>query len=146
MNEFNFKDSIKIGVEKANVAKQNKLEIENVFDEFSKAYLESSNNIVDVKIKTRYKSKRPNNFGMSALSSLMNLETIEYDALVLSNDENEYEIAEIIEHTDGYPIAIKIGDVTSTYNDKESLIKGLSRLASSTEVGNAFEALLDNNG
>ena len=63
-------------------------------------------------------------------------------ALFLSNGSKSYEIAEIIENEDGYPIRIKIKDDTSAYSDKESLIEGLSHLVSRTEVGKFYKLLL----
>lgn len=142
MSELNFKDSIQIGIQKSNQADVNKAEIAEVFNEFSQAFLESSSGKISCIIKNKTRTKKPQNLNpILAASALMGYDYINYQALVLTNDNTDYEIAEIIKSNEGYPIQIKVGDDTSTYYDKKSLISGLNKLAARTEVGDYFKLL-----
>lgn len=145
MSHFNFEESISVGIERANVAEVNKNEIAEIFEDFSQSFQRASNNKIFSKIAKQTRTIRNNtsNPFLGATIAMMNNFSYEsYMALFLSNGSKSYEIAEIIENEDGYPIRIKIKDDTSAYSDKESLIEGLSHLVSRTEVGKFYKLLL----
>ena len=145
MSHFNFEESISVGIERANVAEVNKNEIAEIFEDFSQSFQRASNNKIFSKIAKQTRTIRNNtsNPFLGATTAMMNNLSYEsYMALFLSNGSKSYEIAEIIENEDGYPIRIKIKDDTSAYSDKESLIEGLSHLVSRTEVGKFYKLLL----
>lgn len=142
MNDFNFEESISAGIQRADVAEANKIEISEVFQNFSQAFQNASNGKIHSEIKS--KQRKLYNGGNPLISAAMmfNYNYENYKALILSNNSNEYSIAEVIENEDGYPIRIKVKDDTSSYSDKDSLVEGLSRLASRTEVGKYFKLLM----
>ena len=145
MSHFNFEESISVGIERANVAEVNKNEIAEIFDDFSQSFQRASNNKIFSKIAKQTRTIRNNTsnpFLGATIAMMNNLSYESYMALFLSNGSKSYEIAEIIENEDGYPIRIKIKDDTSAYSDKESLIEGLSHLVSRTEVGKFYKLLL----
>lgn len=145
MSHFNFEESISVGIERANVAEVNKNEIVEIFEDFSQSFQRASNSKVFSKIAKQTRTIRNNTsnpFLVATIAMMNNLSVESYMALLLSNGSKSYEIAEIIENEDGYPIRIKIKDDTSAYSDKESLIEGLSRLVSRTEVGKFYKLLL----
>lgn len=145
MSGFNFEESISIGIERADVAEANKKEIEEIFNEFSDSFLRASNHKIHAEIKSKQRqivAERPHPL-LGVTAAFLNSISYEYyTALVLSNGSQEYVIAEIIENEDGYPLRIKVKDDTSSYSDKESLVEGLSRLVTRTEVGKFFKLLL----
>lgn len=145
MSHFNFEESISVGIERANVAEVNKNEIAEIFEDFSQSFQRASDSKIFSKIekKTRtIQNNTSNPFLGVTIAMMNNLSYESYTALFLSNGSKSYEIAEIIENEDGYPIRIKIKDDTSAYSDKESLIEGLSHLVSRTEVGKLYKLLL----
>ena len=145
MSHFNFEESISVGIERANVAEVNKNEIAEIFEDFSQSFQRASNNKIFSKIAKQTRTIRNNTsnpFLGATIAMMNNLSNESYMALFLSNGSKSYEIAEIIENEDGYPIRIKIKDDTSAYSDKESLIEGLSHLVSRTEVGKFYKLLL----
>jgi hypothetical protein len=145
MSHFNFEESISVGIERANVAEVNKNEIAEIFEDFSQSFQRASNNKIFSKIAKQTRTIRNNTsnpFLGATIAMMNNLSYESYMALFLSNGSKSYEIAEIIENEDGYPIRIKIKDDTSAYSDKESLIEGLSHLVSRTEVGKFYKLLL----
>ena len=145
MSHFNFEESISVGIERADVAEVNKNEIAEIFEDFSQSFQRASNSKVFSKIVKQTRTIRNNTsnpFVVATIAMMNNLSVEFYMALLLSNGSKSYEIAEIIENEDGYPIRIKIKDDTSAYSDKESLIEGLSRLVSRTEVGKFYKLLL----
>ncbi|MCS4298794.1 MULTISPECIES: hypothetical protein [Acinetobacter] len=145
MSHFNFEESISVGIERADVAEVNKNEIAEIFEDFSQSFQRASNSKVFSKIVKQTRTIRNNTsnpFVVATIAMMNNLSVESYMALLLSNGSKSYEIAEIIENEDGYPIRIKIKDDTSAYSDKESLIEGLSRLVSRTEVGKFYKLLL----
>lgn len=145
MSHFNFEESISIGIERADVAERNKEEIEEIFNDFSQSFQRASNNKIYAEIKSKQRTialEKPNPI-LGVTAALLNSLSYEYyKALVLSNGSQQYEIAEIIENEDGYPLRIKIKDDTSAYSDQESLVDGLSRLVTRTEVGKLYKLLL----
>lgn len=145
MSHFNFEESISIGIERADVAERNKEEIEEIFNDFSQSFQRASNNKIYAEIKSKQRTialEKPNPI-LGITAAFMNSLSYEsYKALVLSNGSQQYEIAEIIENEDGYPLRIKIKDDTSAYSDQESLVDGLSRLVTRTEVGKFYKLLL----
>ena len=145
MSHFNFEESISVGIERANVAEVNKNEIAEIFEDFSQSFQRASNNKIFSIIAKQTRTIRNNTsnpFLGATIAMMNNLSYESYMALFLSNGSKSYEIAEIIENEDGYPIRIKIKDDTSAYSDKESLIEGLSHLVSRTEVGKFYKLLL----
>lgn len=145
MSHFNFEESISVGIERADVAEVNKNEIAEIFEDFSQSFQRASNSKIFSKIVKQTRTIRNNTsnpFVVATIAMMNNLSVESYMALLLSNGSKSYEIAEIIENEDGYPIRIKIKDDTSAYSDKESLIEGLSRLVSRTEVGKFYKLLL----
>ena len=145
MSHFNFEESISVGIERANVAEVNKNEIAEIFEDFSQSFQRASNNKIFSKIAKQTRTIRNNTSNPilgATIAMMNNLSYESYMALFLSNGSKSYEIAEIIENEDGYPIRIKIKDDTSAYSDKESLIEGLSHLVSRTEVGKFYKLLL----
>ncbi|WP_180074440.1 hypothetical protein [Acinetobacter sp. YH12231] len=145
MSHFNFEDSISIGIQRADVAESNKNEIAEIFEDFSQSFKRASDNKIFTKIDnlTRMiRHKTSNALWASAASILNDFSNESYKALRLSNGTKSYEIAEIIENEDGYPLRIKVDGDTSAYSDKESLIRGLSQLATRTEVGKFYKLLL----
>ena len=145
MSHFNFEESISVGIERANVAEVNKNEIAEIFEDFSQSFQRASNNKIFSKIAKQTRTIRNNTsnpFLGATIAMMNNLSYESYMALFLSNGSKSYEIAEIIENEDGYPIRIKIKDDTLAYSDKESLIEGLSHLVSRTEVGKFYKLLL----
>lgn len=145
MSHFNFEESISVGIERADIAEVNKNEIAEIFEDFSQSFQRASNSKVFSKIVKQTRTIRNNTsnpFMVATIAMMNNLSVESYIALLLSNGSKSYEIAEIIENEDGYPIRIKIKDDTSAYSDKESLIEGLSRLVSRTEVGKFYKLLL----
>ncbi|MDC4293481.1 hypothetical protein NQ625_16035 [Acinetobacter baumannii] len=146
MSNFNFEESISKAIQKADLAEANQQEISSIFEEFSQSFQRASNNKIytEIKSKERRISSNSRNPWLTTTATLLNSLNYEtYTALVLSNGTKEYVLAEIIENQDGYPIRIKINDNTSAYSDKDSLIEGLSYLASRTEVGKYFKILLN---
>ncbi|MDC5280854.1 hypothetical protein ABFP35_02795 [Acinetobacter baumannii] len=145
MSHFNFEESISIGIERADVAEANKKEIEEIFNDFSESFQRASNNKIFAEIKSRQRTitlEKPNPL-LGVTAAFLNSISYEYyKALVLSNGSEEYVIAEIIENEDGYPLRIKVKDDTSAYSDQESLVDGLSRLVTRTEVGKFYKLLL----
>jgi hypothetical protein len=145
MSHFNFEESISVGIERANVAEVNKSEIAEIFEDFSESFQRASNNKIFSKIAKQTRTIRndtSNPFLGVTIAMMNNLSYESYMALLLSNGSKSYEIAEVIENEDGYPIRIKIKGDTSAYSDKESLIEGLSHLVSRTEVGKFYKLLL----
>jgi hypothetical protein len=145
MSHFNFEESISVGIERANVAEVNKNEIAEIFEDFSQSFQRASDSKIFSKIEKKTRTIRNNTsnpFLGVTIAMMNNLSYESYTALFLSNGSKSYEIAEIIENEDGYPIRIKIKDDTSAYSDKESLIEGLSHLVSRTEVGKLYKLLL----
>lgn len=145
MSHFNFEESISVGIERANVAEVNKNEIAEIFEDFSQSFQRASDSKIFSKIEKKTRTIRNNTsnpFLGVTIAMMNNLSYESYSALFLSNGSKSYEIAEIIENEDGYPIRIKIKDDTSAYSDKESLIEGLSHLVSRTEVGKLYKLLL----
>jgi len=145
MSHFNFEESISIGIERADVAEANKKEIDEIFNDFSQSFQRASNNKIftEIKSKQRTITLEKANPLLGVTAAFLNSISYEYyKALVLSNGSQEYVIAEIIENEDGYPLRIKIKDDTSAYSDQESLVDGLSRLVTRTEVGKFYKLLL----
>ncbi|KHO15619.1 hypothetical protein NT90_09585 [Acinetobacter baumannii] len=145
MSHFNFEESISIGIERADIAEANKKEIAEIFNDFSESFQRASNNKIFAEIKTKERKialEKPHPL-LGATAAFLNSISFEhYKALVLSNGSKDYVIAEIIENEDGYPLRIKIKDDTSAYSDQESLVDGLSRLVTRTEVGKFYKLLL----
>lgn len=144
MSLFNFEESISIGIERADIAEANKIEITKIFNDFSEAFLKASNNKIHAKIKSQQRRIYEGNNALLAAASMLNFKYESFNALVLSNGLKDYTIAEIIENEDGYPLRIKVEDYTSSYSDKDSLVLGLSKLVTRTEVGKYFKLLLNN--
>ena len=145
MSHFNFEESISVGIERANVAEVNKNEIAEIFEDFSQSFQRASNNKIFSKIAKQTRTIRNNTsnpFLGATIAMMNNLSYESYMALFLSNGSKSYEIAEIIENEDGYPLGIKIKDETSAYSDIECLVEGLSHLVSRTEVGKFYKLLL----
>lgn len=145
MSHFNFEESISIGIQRADVAESNKNEIAEIFEDFSESFKRASDSKVFSRIDNQTRTirqKTPNVLWATAASILNDFSHESYKSLRLSNGSKSYEIAEIIENEDGYPLRIKVNDDTSAYSDKESLIRGLSQLATRTEVGKFYKLLL----
>jgi hypothetical protein len=142
MSQFNFEDSISIGIQRADSAEANKSEIAQIFKDFSESFLRASHNKIHSELKLKQRRVGRVRNPLFAAAAFLDNDYETYTALILSNGAQEYVIAEIIESEDGYPLRIKIKGDTSAYSDKDSLVDGLSRLVTRTEVGKYYKLLL----
>ncbi|WP_221800539.1 hypothetical protein [Oceanobacter mangrovi] len=136
-----FKSFLDIGLSKADKAAENIKEIHAVLDDLNRQIKEATTGTVSIGITQGTKEK---DMFQVIISQGIGSRYINTTFLSAFNDEvgTEKELAEFKISDDGYPCKISIGEITKSYQDKESLIEGLEELLSTTRVGKAIREVM----
>lgn len=145
----NFKDSFNKGIDLANVARNNKEEINQVFDDLNKELSELTSNKVEIVINNFSEEMEPLSATAgvigAAIAGLEGPKYRRYQGLGARNPNRNssiYELATWSQGRAGYPCKIKFGNKSFICEDKEGLIEALSELLEDPEAGGIFQRLM----